>query len=142
MGGKMSRDKGGRGEREVIALMQPIVDRVCDANGHARFEIRRNYTQRFAAKEYDLIGVPWMALEVKRVEEQSGLEGWWRQVIAATRDGQVSVLLYRQNNRPWKARFRTLLDTGGERHVRATVTVDIETFLVWFEVTLDNYLKR
>lgn len=139
MAGRSSRNKGARGEREMIAVLQPIVDRVCDECGQPRFEIRRNYTQRFQAKECDLIGIPWMSFEVKRVENLSGMGGWWRQTLKATREGQVPVLFYRQNHKGWKVRFRVALDAGRYK-VRSTVTVDLATFLVWFEHRLKSEL--
>lgn len=146
--GKSSRKKGDRGEREAIGLLQPVVDEVCVEKGHVRLELRRNYAQRFAAKEYDVIGCPWIALEVKRVENQSGLAGWWRQVLASCREGQVPVLMYRQNNRRWKVRMLVLVAVAGSvdgaragRFVRMPVDVDIDAFLVWFKQKLLMELK-
>lgn len=144
MGGRMSRNKGARGEREVIAMLQPIVDRVCDHCGKARFELKRNYSQRFAAKQYDIDGLPWMALEVKRCENLSGLGGWWRQCLAATRDRQTPVLIYRKNNAPWTVRLKVPMrigDRGSKKSLRGTVTIDIQTFLVYFEERLKYELN-
>lgn len=133
--GRMARNKGYRGEREVIAILQPVVTKVCGECSTVELILKRNLHQRFAAKQYDLEGIPWMALEVKRVENQSGIGSWWRQCCAATRPGQTSVLFYRQNNAPWRVRFRTWVRVGGKGspHVKATVTTDLPAFLVWFE---------
>lgn len=135
MGGRMARSKGQRGEREVIALLQPIVDKVCDGCGRVRLELKRNLHQRFAKKQYDIDGVPWIALEVKRVENLSGIGGWWRQTLDSTREGQTPVLIYRQNHGQWKVRMRVPVRAGGKGApvVKCTVTVDLPTFLVWFE---------
>jgi len=141
MGGKASRDKGGRGEREVIALLQPVVDHVCGLLGVVRLELQRNPRQRYAPKLYDLIGVPWIALEVKRVENLSGLGSWWRQTLAATREHQIPVLFYRQNHGKWNVRMRVPIKVSDTIHVRATVTVDAVTFQVWFQQLLLHHLS-
>ena len=89
----MSRDKGSRGERQVIQMLQPIVDEVCDECGQPRLVLRRNASQRFAAKQYDVIGIPWMAMEIKFHENHSGREGWWRQTLEACMPGQIPILI-------------------------------------------------
>lgn len=142
MGGRMSRNKGARGEREVIACLQPIVDKVCDTCGQPKLVLRRNQDQRFAAKQYDLIGVPWMAFEVKRQENLSGLKGWWRQTLDSAREGQVPVLFYRKNHSKWKVRMYVPVVAGPKRRVKATVTMDLPTFLVWFEQRLMSELSK
>ena len=137
---KMGRNKGARGEGEVIAFLQPIVDKVCEENGHPRFILRRNQDQRFAAKQYDLIGVPWVALEIKRVENQSGIGGWWKQTLAATSENQIPVLIYRQNYRQWKVRMRVQV-LAVTTPILMTINVDIASFLIWFEQMLKQRLK-
>ena len=133
--GQMQRNKGAKGEREAIKLLQPIVDRVCAEQGKAPFVLKRNYSQRFAAKQYDVEGLPWLALEVKRVEQMGMMGTWWRQCLAATRERQTPVLMYRPNNQPWRVRMRVPIRVG-PRLVRMAVTVDIGDFLVWFEQRL------
>lgn len=135
--GRGSREKGRRGEREIIDLLQPAVDDVCDAVGQPRFQLRRNQDQRFAAKQYDVIGLPWLAIEVKRQENLSGIGSWWRQLKAATRDKQVPVLFYRQSHRPWRVRMNVLTAVViGGPYVRMTVDISIDSFLVWFRQKL------
>lgn len=141
MGGKASRDKGGRGEREAITVLQPIVDKVTEELGQPQFLLERNTKQRFAPKQYDLIGVPWVALEIKRHESLSGIEGWWRQVQEATNKNQTSVLMYRQNHQKWKFRIRVPVRVTDNVFVHMTVTTDTESFLCWFEQLLRAKLK-
>lgn len=138
--GQMSRNKGARGEREAIALLQPVVNRVCADCGKVPFALIRDTRQRYQAKLYDVFGIPWMALEVKRVENQSGLEGWWRQTLAATKEGQTPVLMYRQNNQPWKVRTRVTV-LAGKSKIKITVNMRVDDFLVWFEYRLRSELR-
>jgi hypothetical protein len=138
----MSRNKGGRGEREAIALLQPVIDRVCEVLGTVRFELRRDYRQRFEAKRYDIVGLPWFAFEIKRHENHSGREGWWRQVMASAREGQVPVLMYRKNHGPWIVRTRVPIRVvKGGVAVRCTVEMCLEDFLVYLEQFLLDRLK-
>lgn len=139
MSGRRSRNKGARGEREAIALLQPVIDRVCERTGEIRFELKRDYRQRFEGKRYDLIGLPWFAFEIKRVENLSGMGGWWRQVMDAADDGQIPVLMYRQNHRKWKVRTRLPIRVvKGGTAVRVTMDIRIEDFLVFMEQFLLN----
>lgn len=139
-----SRNKGAGGEREVMAHLQPVLDRVCVATKCPQIVLQRNQDQRFAAKQYDIVGIPWMAFEVKRVEnqQQHGIETWWEQVKAATRPGQIPVLFYRPNHHPWKVRLRIWVKAGKTRKVKCSVTMDLPTFLVWFEERMLSYLEK
>ena len=140
MAGRMSRNKGARGEREVIALLQPIVDRVCTDCGHPRFVLRRNADQRYAAKQYDVIGLPWIALEVKRVENLSGRGSWWKQVLEATLEFQTPVLAYRKNHAPWTFRLRVPVRCG-LKHLVLTTEMAEREFLFWFEHMLITRIR-
>ena len=169
MAGRTSRNKGARGEREVVTLLQEIVDEVYAEENRKREEwrslhgrdmvgenlavpvLKRNYSQRFAAKQYDVEGLDWLALEVKRVENLSGLGSWWTQCRTATRKGQTSVLFYRQNHGRWKIRMRVWVRAGvpiadrqgyhgKSTHVGMTVDTDIDSFLVWFRERLKSEL--
>src|SRR5688572_14906985 len=111
-GGMFARRKGANGELEIMRLIQPTVDRVCEGCGCPQIVLQKNRDQRYAKKQYDVIGLPWFAFEVKRVENQSGINGWWEQVKDAAREGQIPVLFYRQNNRPWMVRTKMRLDAG------------------------------
>lgn len=141
MGRINSRRKGRVGENEVIGMLQPIVDKVCKECGKVRFELMRDQRQRFQPKLYDIVGIPWLALEVKRVENQSGINGWWKQTLDATKEGQVPVLLYRQNNRPWMVRTRVSLRVRKGVSVKCTVTMSFAQWAVWFEQKLSAELS-
>ena len=137
MAGRSSRNKGARGEREIIGLHQPIVDEVCDKLGQPRLVLRRNADQRFAKKQYDLIGVPWIAMEVKRVENLSGRGRWWKQTLDATRENQIPALFYRPNHYPWTVRTRLPISVvKGSVRVRSTMELDMDSWLVFFKQKL------
>ena len=143
MSGRASRDKGGRGEREAISLLQPVVDGVCEEAGMPSFELVRDSRQRYQKKLYDIFGLPWFAFEIKRVENQSGIGGWWRQVREATKEGQIPVLMYRQNNRPWMVRTKVSIPVvKGGPAVRMTVTMTFDDWKVWFREFLRYRLVR
>ena len=135
MSGRMARSKGQRGEREVIAILQPVIDRVYAEEGLQGVALKRNLMQSMEGG-FDLVGLHWMALEVKRVENQSGLGTWWRQTVQQAARGETPVLLYRPNNAKWKCRMRVPVRCGARgcgTYVQMTVDTTIDDFLVYFE---------
>lgn len=77
MGGLMSRNKGQRGEREVIALLQPTVDRLYVQAGYPTPILARNLSQSREGG-FDIAGLEWLAIEVK-YQENENVKGWWEQ---------------------------------------------------------------
>jgi hypothetical protein len=138
MGGKFSRDKGQRGEREAIGLLQPIIHDVCAALGRDIPKLQRNLLQSDCGG-CDLHGLEWLALEVKR-QETLNVAAWWDQTVRQATNGRVPVLLYRRNGeRTWHAVMWAWMPCvaggdGGGQWVRATV--EIESFLTWFRSRL------
>ena len=98
-----SKDKGGRGEREIIALLQPIVDRVYRVAGKLPPKLQRNSMQANGLGGCDVVGLDWLALEVKRCETLL-LDQWWQQTISQAKQGAMPVLCYRQSKQPWRVR--------------------------------------
>ncbi|MBU2862009.1 hypothetical protein HF290_16975 [Acidithiobacillus ferrooxidans] len=95
LSGRASRNKGGRGERELFSLLS---DRL-------GFVVTRNLTQTRDAG-CDSLSVPGFAIECKRVES-SFQSAWMRQAIEAIHDGhEIPVVFYRQSRHPWRAAFR------------------------------------
>ena len=99
-----SRSKGGRGEREVIALLQPIVDDVYRQAGKQAPQLQRNSMQANGLGGCDIVGLPWLAIEVKRCETLL-LDQWWQQCCSQAQRGAMPVLVYRQSKQPWKVRL-------------------------------------
>lgn len=126
-----ARAKGQRGEREAIKFLQPYVDHVY---GEGVFVLERNLDQ-WRAGGFDIHGLEWMALEVKR-QESSYSTSWWQQAVKQARPGQVPVLMWRRNHQPW--RFKTLAPvvTGGWATPALAIEMDVATFPSWFEFML------
>lgn len=128
MGGRHSRNKGAEGERAVLEWLRPVVNRVYGPH----VELRRNSNHGFRKESrQDCVGLPWLSLEVKfyKLYTPSMVEGWWEQTLAQTEDGQLPVLVYGMNRRPWVVRTRVRI--GG--CMEAVVDMDLPTFLEFFE---------
>lgn len=98
------RQKGQRGEREAASLVMSWALEVTDYVGAEAVELKRNLMQSRQGG-YDLVGLEWLALEVKRHESLAGLPGWWRQTVKQAKPGQTPFLMYRQNRTPWRFRL-------------------------------------
>lgn len=105
-----SRTKGHQAEREIKNLLQDIVDKVGTTIGLDIIpEVTRNLDQTRIGG-CDLIGIPGIALEVKRCETLK-ISNWWKQTLhqAQKLDTRVDlnrrhipILCYRQNFQQWK----------------------------------------
>lgn len=134
MGGKMSRNKGQRGEREVAKLLQPIVDKVYSSRGLEPPVIGRNL-QQTRDGGYDLSGLDWMALEVKW-QEAFNLKDWWVQTLRQAGEQQIPILIYKKNHVKWRVRMIGELPIGCYL-MPALVDIDLETFCQWFETMVE-----
>lgn len=99
------RTKGQRGEREAAALVESWGKPITDSLGMPPVELTRNLAQSQDGG-YDLVGLDWLALEVKRHESTAQLSQWWKQAVRQAKAGQIPLLMYRQNRTPWKFRVR------------------------------------
>jgi hypothetical protein len=138
-------NKGKEGEREVVKILTPIVQRVMRDMDYPEDEIiaaaghiQRNQNQS-AVGGCDLSNTFGIAFEVKR-QEQLSVNTWWEQCCrAATRIEDLPVLIYRQNRKPWRIRTYGFLpvpafkgDGGHWSDHRAVVEFDLPTFELWF----------
>ena len=88
--GKMSREKGKRGEREVFGLLSDLLGTVVKRNINAR------------RGDCDSLELPGWACESKRTEAWT--DGYWAQAVEqAERVKRRPVLFWRGNRRPWVA---------------------------------------
>lgn len=137
MGGSMSRSKGQRGEREVIGLLQPVVIKVYGSLGLEPPKLERNLMQT-ARGGYDILGLEWLALEVKR-HETLAVESWWQQCLRQARQDQDPVLLYRKNRCPWRVRMYGYLLPGGG--LPLPVDIALDGFLSYVQGRLERELR-
>lgn len=168
-GGKMARNKGRRGEQEVVKLLQPLVDaafamarehysawvgeemvktgwtleKTLRETGLATPQLIRNLNQAHSGG-HDIHGLKWLALEVKRQENVGMMGSWWAQTL--TQAGKcgadaVPVLMHRQNgHREWRVRLLVDIEVGKRRLKRTRVDINEATFLIWFTCELKKRL--
>jgi Holliday junction resolvase len=87
--GKMSREKGKRGERELASKLR----------GYG-YDCRRGQQFSGANGDADVVGLPGVHLEVKRTERLS-LYDAIAQAISDAREGEIPVVAHRKNNAEW-----------------------------------------
>ena len=136
--GKMARCKGARGEREVINLLQPIVDTAYKAAGLAPPQLKRTSSMQADGGGCDVHGLPWLALEVKRCETLQ-IEAWWRQCVQQAKPGQLPVLVYRQNGRKWIVRLLLQIEVPSIMLVVADIAIG--AFAAYFAACLRLSLR-
>ena len=127
MGGKSSRNKGQSGERELAKVLGEALG----------VDLARNLDQTRDGGFY-LLGLPGIALEVKR-QEKVNLRPWWEQACGQARGPAVPVLAYRVNRQPWRF-LVPLVDMGvatddlEERSwsLAYTAQLSLEGFVCWY----------
>ena len=127
------RTKGQNGEREAARLLQEFAGPVAAHCGVPVPKFERNILQSRQGG-YDLVGVDWLALEVKRQELEYN-PAWWDQVRRAAGPGQEPVLMWRQNRRPWRFKL-TLWSQVGRKKVPIEAVLDETNFKSWFQFRL------
>lgn len=139
MSGTKSRDKGKRGEREVIELLQPVVNEVRESFGLAPMLLKRNTLQADRGGS-DIAGLHWLAIECK-YQEQTNTTAWWKQTLEQAQADQEPVLFYRRNNIAWRVKMHGLLGrvSCGQQ---VPVTVDVLDFIKWFRMRLIQQLEK
>lgn len=133
MSGLYSRNRGKRGEREVIKLIQPVVNEVYQSLGKEPPELERNLMQSHKGG-CDLAGLDWLSLEVK-YQEAENMTSWWDQTKRQAGKEREAVLFYRKNHAKWKVKMFGFLVAGGQR-VRAPVVIEVEAFLAYLRIRL------
>lgn len=124
-------NKGKNGEREVVNLLQPLVTQVYEQLHMTPPDLLRNQMQS-AVGGYDIVGLDWLALEVKR-QETLCVNQWWNQVTKACRPGQEPVVIFRQNRCKWRVLMNVWVHTGGKGHEKVRAEVSYEDFVFWFK---------
>lgn len=126
-----ARAKGKAGEREAADVLTGYIGHLFIAAGHPVPELSRNL-QQTREGGYDIDGLPWLAIEVKRVESEFQ-PAWWAQVMKARRPGQAAVVMYRRNLRPWRFRVTvwTLVSTDLSKGCLLAVDMAAAEFKAW-----------
>lgn len=140
MGGLTSLNKGKRGEREVVRVVQPVISEIYSGMGLEPPSIERNLMQSRKGG-FDIVGLDWLALEVK-YQEQENLTGWWKQCKDQAGENQEPVLLWRRNNAKWRCRMYGQLGTGGVYAVRCPVDIGIDAFLLYLKLRVTKELTE
>lgn len=90
--GKMSRTKGKVGEREIAKILR----------SYGFSEAKRGQQYCGASGDADVVGLPGVHIEVKRVERLN-LKAAMNQSEHDARDGEVPAVFHRANGERWKA---------------------------------------
>ena len=139
MGGKSALAKGNQGEREVIKALQPTVDKVFTERGLEPPILFRNKNQNHLGG-YDIDGLDWLALEVKR-QETFQINQWWAQTLKQASPQQVPVLFYRRNRMKWRVMMYGYLYCESDMPcIRTPVDIPLGAFLYYFETNMIQML--
>lgn len=88
---RMSRNKGKRGERELAERLREL----------GITEARRGQQYRGGAGSPDVVGMPGVHIECKRVERLRLHDAMVQSQGDADDSGDVPVVMHRRNNEPW-----------------------------------------
>lgn len=140
------RQKGANGERQLATDLNNIVNALLLKHGIPIPEkpvIQRNQNQT-AVGGNDLSNTFGLGIEVKR-QENLNVEAWWRQCVQASeRNHELPVLIYRQNNSPW--RVVTLMwvqlpaVAGRDSACQVRGEMKWDSFVSWFRLWVDYKL--
>ena len=89
-----SRDKGKRGELEVAHLLKEY-----------GYDARRSQQYAGINNDADVVGLPGIHLEVKRVEKLN-IDDALSQSIRDAKDEEAPVVMHRKNHTEWKITMR------------------------------------
>lgn len=135
MAGNRSRNKGQSGEREIIKLLCPIIKEVYEKYSSLEIPMLERNQNQSNLGGYDIIGIDWMALEIKR-QETLNLNAWWEQTLKQAKQYQTPVLIFRQNNKPWNVLLQLEIDIG----CRVLAQISFADFAKWFKLRLKSQL--
>ena len=132
---KMSREKGKRGEREVVTMLKDLLG--------DEYVFKRNLLDQCHDGGMDILGLPNWAIEVKNYKEAtpSLIKGWWAQTCEeAVKASRHPVLFWKQARRPWMVVVsgNHLIEMGTEwkDEYEYTITMSPVTFCMLVRETL------
>jgi Holliday junction resolvase len=125
--GKASREKGKRGEREVVNLLKDYLG--------DDYDFKRNLLGQCRDGGMDVLGLEGWAIEVKNYANvtPSNIQSWWEQTCEEAQIAQCQpVLFWKQTRRPWVVVVAgTHLIIGSEswgRQYDFTLSMSVEMF--------------
>lgn len=142
------RQKGQQGEREVADMLNFGIYQAMKDLGYSDQEslramgtVQRNQNQS-AVGGNDLTNCLGLSIEVKR-QEQLSVNTWWKQCVAAAqRNGEVPVLMYRQNRKPWRVVTWVWVNLPGGSQVQVLGEMGLEDFKAWFRAWAKEAIKQ
>ena len=140
MAGLTSRNKGKRGEREVVKLLQPMINEVYGYYELEPPKLERNQMQSNNGG-YDIVGLDWLALEVK-FQEQLNIKAFWKQTVAQAVKGQEPVLIYRKSRMKWRVMMYAYLRVDKKKRLRKAVDIPVEDFLEYLQHRIASELTN
>ena len=84
-----SRDKGKRGELEAAHVLKDY-----------GYDARRSQQYAGINSDADVVGLPGIHIEVKRVEKLN-IENAMEQSVRDKREGEIPIVMHRKNRKPW-----------------------------------------
>lgn len=128
------RAKGQNGEREVAETINAIIKTAMAQMGltvpHDSI-VQRNQNQS-AVGGNDLSNTFGVSIEVKRQEALS-INTWWKQcLLAATRNNELPVLIFRQNRQAWRVMTYGWIDAAKDKQMNVRIEIDWDTFKHWY----------
>ena len=132
-----AKTKGANAERELAAIMMGWAAEIGVA-----LDLIRNLEQ-VRSGGHDLLGIPGIATEVKRVEVLA-INTWWGQCVGQAvaeghrlgvgEHGIIPLLAYRQSRRPWNFMMRAWVWPC--KGMPLVVTMGPEDARIWFHAHL------
>ena len=129
--------KGKSAEREVVAMLQEVVNEVYKGSDIVPDLFRTGYQQSDKGGS-DIGGIPWLACEVK-FHKQLAVNTWWEQCAGQARKDQTPVLFYKVAHKGWRVRMRGVLYCSNSKAKvwsNASVEISVEDFLTYFRLRL------
>lgn len=139
------RSKGQRGEREIVDLLQCLIDPIRSKYHLTPVILQRNALQAHLGGA-DLHGLDGFSVEVK-FQESAFQAAWWRQCLEQankSRHGDananaVPILFFRGSRQPWVVMFRAFVNSPLDRdQVEMDVTTSLADFISWFNESYDE----
>ncbi len=103
-----SREKGAAGERELAGILKKY-----------GYDCRRGQQYCGINGDEDVIGIPGLHIECKRVEKLN-IDDALEQSIRDAKDGELPVVMHRKNRKPWK------------------VTLELDSFMILLDAYMEN----